>query len=57
MSPLLETDEVARLLRVSRRTVERLVASGELTALRIRGRVLYTAEDVNEFVQSQRNRS
>jgi excisionase family DNA binding protein len=33
-SPLLTLDEVAQILRVSRRTVERRVKSGELPAVR-----------------------
>jgi excisionase family DNA binding protein len=47
---LLSYAETAKRLGVSRRTVERLVACGELTKVRIRGRVLFRAEEVANFI-------
>lgn len=38
MTPLLTTRDAANLLRVHRRTVERLIAAGRLRAVRVGGR-------------------
>lgn len=49
---LLTIDDVARLLNVSRRTVENLVADGELVPLRIRGARRFTPEMVDVFLRT-----
>jgi excisionase family DNA binding protein len=38
-APLLTIDEVCRFLKVSRRTVEHLIAAGELSAYKVTGKV------------------
>lgn len=50
--PLLTIDDVADHLRVSRRTVETLLAEGEIIALRIRGTRRFTREAVNAYIRS-----
>jgi excisionase family DNA binding protein len=47
---LLTKKEVARLLGCSVRMVERLVASGTLTAVRIRGAVRFRLSDVEQII-------
>ena len=51
--PLLTRDEVAKELRVSVRTLDRIVADGELLAGRIggprRGRVVFRSSDVAAY--------
>jgi excisionase family DNA binding protein len=54
MRPLLDKADVADLLRVSVRTIDRLRVSGELRAVRVRGRVLFNPQDVQAFVNAQR---
>lgn len=48
--PLLTRDEVADLLRVSRRTVERMEDSGQLQAIRIGRQVRYRRADVDALI-------
>jgi excisionase family DNA binding protein len=47
---LLTKKEVARLLACSVRMVERLVASGKLTAVKIRGAVRFRLSDVEQIM-------
>ena len=47
---LLTKKEVARLLACSVRMVERLVASGTLTAVKIRGAVRFRLSDVEQIM-------
>jgi excisionase family DNA binding protein len=47
---LLDKAEVADLLKVSVRTVDRLRLSSELKAVPVRGRVRFRPEDVNAFI-------
>jgi excisionase family DNA binding protein len=47
---LLTKKEVARLLACSVRMVERLVASGTLTAIRIRGAVRFRQSDIEQIM-------
>jgi excisionase family DNA binding protein len=51
-SALLTCDEAAELLRCSRRTIERRVASGEITATRNGRRVLIPLTAIRAFVAS-----
>jgi excisionase family DNA binding protein len=54
---LLTANEVADRLQVVRRTVSRLVASGELRPLRITPRtVRYTSDDVDALLRRARDR-
>jgi excisionase family DNA binding protein len=48
--------EVAEKLRVSRRTVERLVAAGRIRVIRIGRRVLVTDRELEAFIASLRGR-
>jgi excisionase family DNA binding protein len=52
MSPLLTKADVADLLRVSVRTLDRLRVSGALRAVRVRGRVLFSPQDVQAFIDA-----
>ncbi|MDP0490802.1 MAG: helix-turn-helix domain-containing protein [Verrucomicrobiota bacterium JB023] len=54
-SRLLGIQEVAARLGVSRRTVERLVASNELERIKIRGRVLFRESEVESFIELHAN--
>jgi excisionase family DNA binding protein len=54
MVQLMDKHEVAKLLRVSRRTVDRVRAAGGLAAVRVRGRVRFRPEDVLAYVNAQR---
>jgi excisionase family DNA binding protein len=47
---LLTKKEVARMLACSVRMVERLVASGQLTAVKIRGAVRFRLSDVEQIM-------
>jgi excisionase family DNA binding protein len=47
---LLTKKEVARMLACSVRMVERLVASGKLTAVKIRGAVRFRLSDVEQII-------
>lgn len=49
-SPLLTYAEAAGFLRVSRRSVARLVEEGELPTVRILGRVLFDQRALTQFV-------
>ena len=54
MNSLLDKGEVARILRVCSKTIERLVAEGKLKPVRVRDRVLFTTEDVQFFIESSK---
>lgn len=49
---VLTLDEAAERMRISRRTVERLIASGEVRPLRIGRRVLVTAREVEAYLSA-----
>lgn len=49
-APLLTKDQVAELLQVSRRTVERMEESGELEPLRIGRMVRYRPADIEALI-------
>lgn len=56
--PILNLDETADYLRVSRRTVGALIASGELPHRRIGpdgGRIVTTAEDREAYLDAHRS--
>jgi excisionase family DNA binding protein len=47
---LLTKKEVARLLACSSRMIERLVASGKLTTVKIRGAVRFRLSDIEQII-------
>jgi excisionase family DNA binding protein len=53
MSPLLLRKDVAALLRVSQRTVTRLLAGGRLASVRVGGQVRVRLEDVDAYLAAQ----
>lgn len=53
---LLTVVETARRLRVSRRTVERLIKAGRLRPVRIGRRVLITTQELEAFLAWARRR-
>jgi excisionase family DNA binding protein len=53
-SALLTLDDVAEHLQVSRRTVERLIAAGELAATRIGAATRVHPDDLRAFVERLR---
>lgn len=54
---LLRKREVAEQLRISTRTVERLIASGDLLPVRLGGSVRIRVEDVRELVERSRGKA
>jgi excisionase family DNA binding protein len=50
--PLLTVEQVAERLNVSVRTVESLIADGELVPLRIRGARRFTDQTIDAFLRS-----
>ena len=55
LEPLLTLGEVAALLRVSNKTVQRLVATRRLPCVRIGRRVRFTSADVFRFVAARKD--
>jgi excisionase family DNA binding protein len=53
MSQLLDKSEVASILKVSARTVDRLRASGALKAVQVRGSVRFSEEAVTAFIEGR----
>jgi excisionase family DNA binding protein len=54
---LLKTDQAARALNVSRRTVQELTERRELAAIKFGRNVRYHPEDIRRFIESHRNKS
>jgi len=48
------TKEIAELLKVHPRTIERWISQGKLTAIRLEKGYRVTAEDFEEFLQQRR---
>lgn len=55
LQPLLTVGEVAAVLRLSNKTVQRLVASRRLPCVRIGRRVRFTVADVLRFVAARKD--
>lgn len=57
MTPLLDIDEVARLLGVSKITIRRRVAEGELPVIRLKkgGPYRFDLRDVEKFVEQHKS--
>ena len=51
---LMTPDEAAGFLSVSRRPLKRLVAEGELGAVKIRGSVRFKQEDLEALIKASR---
>jgi excisionase family DNA binding protein len=49
--------ETARVLRLSRQTVERLIASGELPVLRVARRILVSKAGLAEWLEANSGRA
>ena len=56
VAELLTIPEVAERLRVSRRTVERLIVAGRIRPVRIGSRRLVTSTELEAFIASARSR-
>jgi len=54
VEPLLSTQETARTLNVSLRTVLRLLDAGQLARVRIGRRVLVDPQSIRDYVERQR---
>lgn len=50
---ILRPDEAANFLRISRRSVYRLISSGELSAFKIGGSLRITSQALNNFIEKQ----
>jgi excisionase family DNA binding protein len=46
-------EEVAKILKVSTATVRRMIDSGELKAIRIRGQIRIRKEDLEDLINKQ----
>ena len=53
---LLDVKTVAKMLNVCERTIRTLTKMGELPVVKILGRVLYSREDLVEFVRQRSSR-
>lgn len=54
METLLNKTEVCELLKISRPTLDRIVAAGELEALRIRGQVRFSPSALQQYLSGCR---
>lgn len=53
---LLRTTDVARILKISRRTVKRLTDDGQLPYVQVSGHIKrFRQEDINEFLDQRRS--
>lgn len=57
MTQLLTLDEVAKVLRVSVRTVQRLIASGQIRPVHIGRRTLVTEKEVESYLAAAYRRA
>jgi len=54
MEKLLKPEEVQEILAVSKNTLGRIVASGDLPVIRVRGRCRYLPSDVEAYIRRSR---
>ena len=54
MKNLLTKTQVCELLAISDSTLERIVADGSLAAIRVRGRLRFTEEDLDVYLRRSR---
>jgi excisionase family DNA binding protein len=54
MNEVLNLDEVAKLLKVSKRTVQREVELGKLEAFKVGRALRFTKQAVEEYMQNQK---
>ncbi|MGB0899604.1 MAG: helix-turn-helix domain-containing protein [Psychrobium sp.] len=57
MKPLLDIEQACAILKVERRTVERLVKRGKLKRRKIGGRVRFRESDLDEYIESSADSS
>lgn len=50
---LVTMSQAAELLSVSRRTIERMIASGQLAKTKVRGRSMIALQELERFIRSQ----
>jgi excisionase family DNA binding protein len=53
VSGVYDTDELAEILGVHRRTVQRLIVSGEMGAIKVGRRLRVTEDQLKAFIQRQ----
>jgi excisionase family DNA binding protein len=53
MQPILNIEEVADLLRISDRTVRRLLAANELPGFKVGGTWRFRREDINAWIRTR----
>ena len=56
-SLLVNVEVAAKMLNISERTLRTITKSGELPVVRIASRVLYSREDLAEFIRERSQRS
>ena len=57
MIELLDRKQVAKILNVSIRTIDRLRESGQLRAIEVRGCVRFLPQDVEAFLRGRRGQT
>ena len=50
---ILEASEVARMLRINVRTVQKMASNGELTGFRVANRWRFRREAINDYIRQQ----
>ena len=53
-SPLLTREQAGRWLKISTRTLDDMLAEGEIKATRVRRRVFVHVEDLRRYIDAQR---
>lgn len=56
LNDILDADEVAKILRVHRRTVIRLAAQGEIPAFKVGEKWRFMREDLESYIQDQKRK-
>ena len=51
-SPLLTVEEVAGITRLAKSTIYKLAATGELPSVKLRRRVLFRADEVDDWIRN-----
>lgn len=54
LEPLMSLEEVGRVLRISERSVYRLLRSGDLPSLKVGQRTLVEPEELRQFIANRR---
>lgn len=56
LNDILDADEVAKILRIHRRTVIRLAAQGEIPAFKVGEKWRFMREDLESYIQEQKRK-